>query len=481
MAARRFLLPTRFFYAAPAALAALLIAAAPACARPEDEPDVPNAKFNFFGEVTGSGVIVRSGPGENFYPTAKLEKGDKVKVVGIKFTWLKIEPPAGSFSYIGRLLVNRHGDGKVGTVVNSTANIRAGSTMNPMKSTIQTKLVPGTEVKILAEEDEYYRIEPPAGAYLYVSQQYVRPVVQAPEPGIAAQPGNGGPIEQPAPGRDAQANVPVAPGPGGGAEGNNPAARPGDVDSAIRDATGAIARRSGSATQPGESETASPPAAPTAAEAKFDQLEADFADASQKPVVDQPLAELLNGYQQLTQDEAIPESLKRIADARMAAIKARQDARAELAATRKSREEMQKRNQALVAERQELEERIKETQVDYYTAVGTLRASSLQQGPKDSTLYRLTDPDTGRTLVYLRTADRTKMAPLLNQFIGVRGELRKDPVLRLNVIQPTETVAVDPGKLGNGIAASVMPPSLLSKLPAPTVSTAAQNAPVEGQ
>jgi hypothetical protein len=160
----------------------------------------------------------------------------------------------------------------------------------------------------------------------------------------------------------------------------------------------------------------------------------------------------------------------------------REEAKTQLLATRKSQEEMRQRNQALTAERQELEERIKETQVDFYTAVGTLRPSSLQQGPRGTVLYRLTDPDTGRTLVYLRSPDKNQMGQLLNQFVGVRGELRKDPLLRLNVIQPTEAKPVDQSRLGNGIAAAVMPPSLLPKVQSTTVSNEAQNAPaIDGQ
>jgi hypothetical protein len=480
MAARRFLLLSPLFLFAPAAL---LVALAPAPLRAEDEPEVPNAKFNFIGEITGTGVSVRSGPSDNYYPTGKLDKGAHVKVVGIKFNWLKIEPPPESFSYVGKAFVDRHSDGKVGKV-NNTANVRAGSSMNPMKTTIQTKLVPGVDVKILGEEDEYYRIEPPAGAYLYVSQQYVRPVGPA-ENLAAAQPGKndataGGATANTG---DTQANSGAATG---GTDATNPTTpAPTDVDAANRQSLDALAATpgstagstsgSGAATQPDNAQHATQPSETAAADSKFEQLEAEFAEASKKPVLDQPVADFLARYQQATQEGNLPESLKRVADARIAALKVREEARTQLLATRKSQEEMEQRNQALSAERQELAERIKETQVDFYTAVGTLRPSSLQQGPQGTMLYRLTDPDTGRTLVYLRSADKNQLASLLNQFVGVRGELRKDPLLRLNLIQPTEAKAIDQSRLGNGIAAAVMPPSLLPKMPT-TASNEAQNA-----
>lgn len=500
MAARRFSFLSRFLFIVPAALAALAafaVVTGQAQLRGEDEPEVPNAKYNFLGEITGSGVAIRSGPSENYYPTGKLDKGAQVKVVGIKFTWLKIEPPAGSFSYVGKAFVDRHGDGKVGKV-NAVANVRAGSSMNPMKTTIQTKLQPGETVNILDEEDEYFRIEPPQGAYLYVSQQFVNPLGRADDrnQGIAAQPatgdtGAGGTATANAgntTGNTAPAGAPAGATSGAGAVEQTTTAEhqanatPGDANdpSTTRRSTDEVATApgAGSTTQPGGPATDAPPA--TAADARFEQLESEFAAATQQPVVDQPLADLLTRYKEMTQAEGLPESLKRIADARIAALTVRQDVREQLLATRKSREEMRQRNQSLEAERQELEERIKETQVEFYTAVGTLRPSSLQQGPRGTTLYRLTDPDTGRTLVYLRSADRAQIAPLLNQFVGVRGELRKDPLLRLNVIQPTEAEPIDQSRLGNGIAAAVMPPSLLPKTP--TVSTEEQTAPaIEGQ
>jgi hypothetical protein len=477
MAARRFLLLSPLFLLAPAAL---LVCLAPTPLRAEDEPEVPNAKYNFIGEINGNGVAVRSGPSENYYPTGKLDKGARVKVVGIKFNWLKIEPPEGSFSYVGKAFVDRHGEGGKAGKVNNTANVRAGSSMNPMKTTIQTKLVPGADVKIVGEEDEYFRIEPPPGAYLYVSQQFVRPI--GPAEGIAAaQPSR--PDASATPGAVATDPLPSA-GDTQAKAGTDTANSATDVDTATRQSADALlatpggtgnSTGAGAATQPGVTGQTTQPAAVTAADAKFEELEAEFNEASRKPVLDQPIADLLSRYEKAAQDDRLPESLKRIADARMAALKVREEAKTQLLATRKSQEEMKQRNQALVAERQELAERIKETQVDYYTAVGTLRPSSLQQGPRGTILYRLTDPDTGRTLVYLRSADKNELGPLLNQFVGVRGELRKDPLLRLNVIQPTETKAIDQSRLGNGIAAGVMPPSLLPKM-STTVSNEAQNA-----
>ena len=72
--------------------------------------EVPNAKFSFIGQVNGSAVNIRSGPADSYYPTMKLNKGDKVVVYGYKFDWLKIAPPEGSFSYVAKQFVDKQGD-----------------------------------------------------------------------------------------------------------------------------------------------------------------------------------------------------------------------------------------------------------------------------------------------------------------------------------------------------------------------------------
>ena len=92
--------------------------------------------------------------------------------------------------------------------------------------------------------------------------------------------------------------------------------------------------------------------------------------------------------------------------------------------------------------------------------LGTLRISSLQQS--GATLYRLTDPGTGRTLVYLKSND-PKYTGMLNEFVGVNGDIKEDPALTMKVITPTSVEAVDQNKVNVNITATVMPPSLLPK------------------
>jgi len=195
---------------------------------------------------------------------------------------------------------------------------------------------------------------------------------------------------------------------------------------------------------------------PVSAEADFDKLEADFAAASSKPIEQQPLSELLASYNKLTPQ--LPESMRRIAEFRVQTLKIRAGAKDEFVAVQKQQQDATAKRQALKAEQEEIAQQIQKNDVKIYTAVGTLRTSSLQMGP--TTLYRLTDPSTGRTVCYLRSDD-AKYGQALGQFIGVKGQVATDPQLSLKVVTPTDWSPVDPNQLYRGVAAQIVPPSLV--------------------
>lgn len=416
---------------------------------------VENANFQFKGKIKST-VFVRSGPSNNFYPTMKLDKGAEVTVVGIKYDWLKIAPPPGSFSYVPRAYVERRGDGKIGRVTN-TLNVRAGSSENQIKTTVQTKLVEGQDVKIIGEQDEYFKIVPPEGAYLFVHQQYVQPEGK----GKKARP------EPKAP----EAAPPIADAgsePATGDAGDTATGADDDAEGAPEGEQPVTTGDPSPETRPvGEATADAAPVKPAAAAAaeQFRKLEADYAAASKQPVVDQPLEQLIEGYTALTTEGALTGTMKRMADARLLALGMRADAREKLRAFRKGKAEMEQRKRELEIEKLEIDERIAQTQVTLYSAVGVLRVSSLQQGP--TTLYRLTDPGTGRTVVYLRSND-PKLPALLNQFVGVRGDVTTEPRLKMRTITPTATEPVNPSKVNNTVIATITPPSMIGPANAAT-------------
>ena len=143
--------------------------------------------FPYMAEVTGDNLLVRSGPGTNFYYCSKLNKGDKVKVVGKHFSWARIVPPPGSFSWISMQYVSIDLDNPaVGTVTGDRVRVYAGSDhVKPLYSTtLQGKLDSGDKVKLLGEQmDDYYKIAPPSFAYLWVSANFtklIKTIIEAP-------------------------------------------------------------------------------------------------------------------------------------------------------------------------------------------------------------------------------------------------------------------------------------------------------------
>src|SRR4051794_8905943 len=188
-----------------AGLAALPLAlprVASAQAADAPAPEVENARQPQLGRLNAN-ALVYSGPGSHYYPTMKMQKDAEVIVVGVKKDWLKIQPPADSFSYVPKAFVNVHGDGKQGKVT-SKIIVRAGSSMVQAKGAVQTQLEPNQDVAIVGEADEYYKIKPPEGAYLYINREFVSPAgpLIKPQP-IAADRPSTTITPKPSPGGDA--------------------------------------------------------------------------------------------------------------------------------------------------------------------------------------------------------------------------------------------------------------------------------------
>lgn len=169
-------------------LSALLTLSAGAQAQPDTNlPAVPEATRTvadagapFVAEVVGNDVYLRSGPGTNFYHCGKLYKGDRVQVVKSQQGWSCIVPPPGCFSWVAMHYVSINIENPTqGIITGDKVGVYAGSDyVEPMHSTSrQVALDRGQMVKLLSEEkDDYYKIAPPEGAYLWVSSQFIQPV-----------------------------------------------------------------------------------------------------------------------------------------------------------------------------------------------------------------------------------------------------------------------------------------------------------------
>ncbi|HET6247623.1 MAG TPA: SH3 domain-containing protein [Tepidisphaeraceae bacterium] len=446
MAIRRFLLAAAVSF--PLAAFAL-----PAHVRAEDAPpgagDADSARHKFIGVINGLSVFVRSSPREDAYPVMRLDKGQQVTVVGIKFKWLKILPPEGSFAYVPKAYVNLRGDGKVGRATREVI-AKVGSTLNQLKTAPMAKIEDGQDVEILGEQDDYYKVKPPEGTYLYVNESFVDPLQG--QPVAEAKPA------KPKPERTARAKPEVPPA---GAPGN--AVKPAAPEAGNAVAVGPKTEIP-SVTPDGAAPTTQPvDAVAVDSQELFNKLEADFKAANEKPITDQPIDALMTGYTDLLKLNTLTPRMREIGEVRVSTLDLRTKAKAEFLALRGTQVQAADRQKALSAERDEIQQRIKEKEVHFYAAVGTLRASSIQRG--GGTLFRLTDPSTGRTVAYVRSSDAS-YATMLGQFVGVKGTLTTDTALNMKIIeQPTSAEPVDPSKVNDSVAAQIIPPSLMPRVP----------------
>ncbi len=134
--------------------------------------------FPLVAELTGNNVYIRSGPGTAWYFTGKISQPERVTAVGKKYGWTKIVPPKGSFSWISKAYVTPDpAETGYGIVTGDGVKVYAGSpNVQPQdSSSLQTKMYKGDRVKLTGEEkNDYYKIEPPKDAYLWVSSQYLK-------------------------------------------------------------------------------------------------------------------------------------------------------------------------------------------------------------------------------------------------------------------------------------------------------------------
>ena len=151
------------------------------------EPNVSDTpSYPYDALITGDRVKIRSGPGTNFYHCGFLNKGDRVTVVSRQFSWSRIVPPAGTFSWISEQYVKIDPSNPgYGLVTGNSVRVYAGSDyQKAMYSTTRQGMLDKDEkVKLLGEQaDGYYKIAPPSFAYLWVSTEYTKAVPRLVQP-----------------------------------------------------------------------------------------------------------------------------------------------------------------------------------------------------------------------------------------------------------------------------------------------------------
>ena len=106
-------------------------------------------EFPYKALVSSDQLYVRSGPGQEYYPTGRLRRGQEVEVFRHEPTgWCAIRPPEGSFTWILGRSLKLSQDG-LAVVAEEGASARVGSRFSDIRDVEQVRLHKGEVVEVL--------------------------------------------------------------------------------------------------------------------------------------------------------------------------------------------------------------------------------------------------------------------------------------------------------------------------------------------
>ena len=111
-------------------------------------------QFPYVAYVAQPDVTIRSGPGQQYYPTEKIESGYAVTVFRHDDGgWCAIRPPESSFSWVLAHQV-RNENGRFAEIGAQQSVARVGSSLSPSRSAVQVLLAHGETVQLRPAEQE---------------------------------------------------------------------------------------------------------------------------------------------------------------------------------------------------------------------------------------------------------------------------------------------------------------------------------------
>jgi hypothetical protein len=147
-------------------------------------------EFPYLAYINADEVNVRSGPGDNYYPVLKLNRGETVEVYRHDpGGWYAVRPPKGSYSWVAAEFI-KPTDGNRGVIIGERVVARVGSVFADVRDVIQVRLDRGEEVEIIEAKrfnsgpgaQTWYKIVAPAGEFRWVSGKYVDRELTSPPP-----------------------------------------------------------------------------------------------------------------------------------------------------------------------------------------------------------------------------------------------------------------------------------------------------------
>ena len=144
-------------------------------------------EYPYVAYISSDDVYIRSGPGKNYYPTAKMKRGEPVEIYRHDpGGWYAIRPPVQSFSWISARQLDVLDDG-LAAVNTERAVARVGSLFSEVRDVIQVRLNKNERVELVdthaSSDGKWYKIAPPPGEFRWVYKDYV--TGQAPKDELA--------------------------------------------------------------------------------------------------------------------------------------------------------------------------------------------------------------------------------------------------------------------------------------------------------
>ncbi len=446
--------------------------ATPASAQTDDDTATVGESFlaprQFMGVAREGGAIVRGGPSSGELAVATLPAGAEVVVIARQDDFLRILPPEDAFCLVPKSRVNVRGtigEGAQTGRVSDGLSVRVGSLLSEGIGSTAQRLRAGDIVRVVGEQGNHYRIEPPKMVFFYVP---ITEMGKGREVRVTETPTGWNVSELPKEAVPAIAETTVEPEPQAVVADEPEVEAEPEI---VIDDTPEVAIDD----QPMDVElpeeptvVIEPPAIATSeVMARFEAIDARYKEVAELPLHEQPLAELEADYAELIAlagEAGDPASLNLVPllEARLRTVTIRREALADLEEIRRMRAGVDDRRTALEAERAELAERVEMGRVTVYEAVGELQTSSLQTRGGD-TLFRLVDPISKRTVIYVRASgdEAVALAGRITKFVGVRGTVSTDDVMKLKYVQVKASDLVNPDDVFGSVASKLIPPSMV--------------------
>lgn len=490
------------FALALALMTAVCIAAMPIAAHAQGE----SADRSYPARVMEKELAVRSGAGTNYYSFGTLKEGDIVTVVGELYGFARLATKGRAFAKFHGIVpadnVQVAADGKTASTLGRTVISAPNLDREGLPSQSWQRLVRldvGQKLNVIGKFDEagkaFYRVALPDDADGWVPMRALRratdeevkaynakpaepakPADTRPTPPANTDANNTGttttPLRKPEETTPANTNANENTSGAGAANATNPPANTGNTGANTSttmppaNTTGAANENAGADnstvtppptdTNTGASTTTdqnattttttTPPDAPAkpASVERFESLEKSYEELLKEPVRTAEISSLLTEYRTLAADESADDRVRAMAEARVAMLDVRQDLQTRL------REIDKLRTRANLSLEETAAARLALDRSGDYDAVGRLTASTVYTGASLPRLLRIVDPATGRTVAYIEPDDRFDYAGMIGQIVGVAGEKRYDPGLRLTLVSPRNVEMLTASSTGAG-------------------------------